>query len=348
MKRLRGEAALLALSIQRIPFLRPEEKLLLWDLVDDELSLSLLLRRDVEAAIGREPGRRAWVPDSSSRPPSATPASWRTRAAASSTSTTRTTRPRCGRPRGPPSASSRRGSDASTPELGRGRRDRRHAGSRRDGDWRPPSTSLAGYRPRALRSSRGLRGASTRRRIAGPSRADAGRRAGATCAVLPCGIDRVYPPGNRPSPRRSSTPAGSCSPSIRPERRSGNTASPSGTGSSRGCARACVVVEAPAKSGALITADHALDEGRDVWVVADCLGGPRSAGIDASPRRGRSGRERRGHPGRLGPRPARGESRLAARREQRSGRRASCLGEATWHAARDEVATGERADGRAR
>ena len=41
-----------------------------------------------------------------------------------------------------------------------------------------------------------------------------------------------------------------------------------------------MVVEAPAKSGALITADHALDENRDVWVSADCLGGPRSAGID--------------------------------------------------------------------
>ncbi len=47
-----------------------------------------------------------------------------------------------------------------------------------------------------------------------------------------------------------------------------------------GMSRACVVVEAPAKSGALITADHALDEGRDVWVSAECLGGPRSAGAD--------------------------------------------------------------------
>ncbi len=55
---------ILALSIQRIAFLRPEEKLLLWDLVDDELSLSLLLCRDVEAAIGRGLGGRPWLPDS--------------------------------------------------------------------------------------------------------------------------------------------------------------------------------------------------------------------------------------------------------------------------------------------
>jgi DNA processing protein len=47
-----------------------------------------------------------------------------------------------------------------------------------------------------------------------------------------------------------------------------------------GLCRACIVVEAPAKSGALITAEHALDEGRDVWVAADCIGGQRSAGID--------------------------------------------------------------------
>jgi predicted Rossmann fold nucleotide-binding protein DprA/Smf involved in DNA uptake len=47
-----------------------------------------------------------------------------------------------------------------------------------------------------------------------------------------------------------------------------------------GMAKSCVVVEAPVKSGALITADHALDEGRDVWVLEACLGGPRSAGVD--------------------------------------------------------------------
>jgi len=41
-----------------------------------------------------------------------------------------------------------------------------------------------------------------------------------------------------------------------------------------------VVVEAPLGSGALITAEHALQEGRDVWVSRICLGGARSAGID--------------------------------------------------------------------
>jgi len=40
-------------------------------------------------------------------------------------------------------------------------------------------------------------------------------------------------------------------------------------------------VEAPKGSGALITADHALTEGRDVFVHGACLGSARNAGGDA-------------------------------------------------------------------
>ncbi len=64
MAKVDDKRLVLALSIQRISFLRPEERLLIWDLVDDELSLSLLLCRDVEAAIGRGLGGRPWLPDS--------------------------------------------------------------------------------------------------------------------------------------------------------------------------------------------------------------------------------------------------------------------------------------------
>jgi DNA processing protein len=45
-----------------------------------------------------------------------------------------------------------------------------------------------------------------------------------------------------------------------------------------GLARSCVVIEAPEHSGALITADHALTEGRDVFVHAECLAGSRDKG----------------------------------------------------------------------
>ena len=38
-----------------------------------------------------------------------------------------------------------------------------------------------------------------------------------------------------------------------------------------GMARSTVIVQAPRRSGALITADYALDQGRDVLVHRDCL-----------------------------------------------------------------------------
>ncbi|HAE23261.1 MAG TPA: hypothetical protein DCG47_13210 [Spirochaetaceae bacterium] len=41
-----------------------------------------------------------------------------------------------------------------------------------------------------------------------------------------------------------------------------------------------MVVEAPAGSGALISADFALEEGRDLFVAKATLKGPRSAGSD--------------------------------------------------------------------
>ena len=47
-----------------------------------------------------------------------------------------------------------------------------------------------------------------------------------------------------------------------------------------GLARAVVVVEAGLKSGSLITARHALEQGRDVWAVPGPVGAPQSAGCN--------------------------------------------------------------------
>jgi DNA processing protein len=108
----------------------------------------------------------------------------------------------------------------------------------------------------------------------------AGAREGATCAVLPCGIDRIYPPGNRPLAGEILDHGGLILSEYPPGEEIHKYRFPERNRIIAGLGRACVVVEAPAKSGALITAEHALDEGRDVWVAKDCLGGPRSAGID--------------------------------------------------------------------
>jgi DNA processing protein len=275
MKNVDAKRLILALAIQRIRFLRPEERLLLWDLVDDELSLSLFLIRDVEAAIGRDLGGRTWAPDSfleaavrdarflessgcrfihyddedypfalreTSRPPFGLFARGGALGAAADSVAVVGTRVPTGR-----------GTNAAF-ELARG-------------------LSEAGV---AVVSglARGIDAAAHRGAMAGAASGGA-----ATCAVLPCGIDRVYPASNRRLACEILDLGGLLLSEYPPGEEIHKYRFPERNRIIAGMARACVV-EAPAKSGALITAEHALDEGRDVWVAADCLGGSRSAGID--------------------------------------------------------------------
>ncbi len=103
---------------------------------------------------------------------------------------------------------------------------------------------------------------------------------GYTMAVLPCGIDRIYPPSNRRLAAAILDSAGALVSEYSPGGEIHKYRFPERNRLIAGMARACVVVEAPGSSGALITAAHALDEGRDVWVHRNCLGGPRNAGGD--------------------------------------------------------------------
>jgi DNA processing protein len=281
MKTFDDKRLVLALAIARIPSLRPEERLLLWDLVDDELSLSLLLAGDLESAMGRSLGGRPWSPDSYLEA-ALRDAAYLERSGCRFVhyddgdyplSLRETARPPFGLfARGlalDPAADAvamvgtrmptGRGLDAAF-DLARG-------------------LSVAGLTV-VSGLARGIDAASHRGALAPSAEGGAAGASGATCAVLPCGIDGVYPPGNRALASAileggglllSEYPPGT---EIRPYR------FPERNRIIAGLCRACIVVEAPAKSGALITAEHALDEGRDVWVAADCLGGPRSAGID--------------------------------------------------------------------
>jgi DNA processing protein len=89
-----------------------------------------------------------------------------------------------------------------------------------------------------------------------------------TCAVLGSGADEVYPAANRILARRILEKGGAVVSEY-----------PPGTGPLRwnfparnriisGLARGVLIVEAPVKSGALITAQFALDQGRDLWVAS--------------------------------------------------------------------------------
>lgn len=100
---------------------------------------------------------------------------------------------------------------------------------------------------------------------------------GHTVGVLGCGLDVAYPPENRDL--------------IREMARKGAVISefPLGTPPAAGnfpvrnrvisgLAQAVVIVEAGRKSGSLITARHALDQGREVFAVPGPVGSPQSEG----------------------------------------------------------------------
>jgi len=273
----------LALAIARIPCLRSEERLLLWDLVDDELSLSLLLPSDLEASIGRNLGRGSWSPDSCLEA-GMSDARYLERSGvrfvqyddeAYPPSLRETARPPFGLfARGlDPDAGGPASSVAEAVAIvgtcmptGRGldsafslARDLSAAGV----------TVVSGL-------ARGIDAAAHRGALAGSAEGGGG----VTCAVLPCGIDGIYPPGHRALASAILEGGGFLLSEYPPGTDIRRYRFPERNRIIAGMARACIVVEAPAKSGALITAEHALDEGRDVWVAGDCLGGQRSAGID--------------------------------------------------------------------
>ena len=270
---------LLALALQRASFLSAEERLRLWDLVDDPTRLSVLSLRDLEALVGRRLEGRRWDPQSL-----------------------------LGRAEEDAVLLERLGArfihhdesdyppllrETAQPPFGlyvRGRMLRSDL----------PSVSIVGTR---LPTGRGLETARSLSRelasaglpiVSGLARGidaaahrgaldarDAGHATGITCAVLPCGVERAYPPSNRGLAAAIIDSGGLLLSEYPPGTEIHKYRFPERNRIIAGMARAVIVVEAPIGSGALITAGEALGEGRDLWVAAACLGGPRSAGIDA-------------------------------------------------------------------
>ncbi|MFP4637098.1 MAG: DNA-processing protein DprA [Spirochaetaceae bacterium] len=105
--------------------------------------------------------------------------------------------------------------------------------------------------------------------------------AGTTVAVLGCGIDLVYPAENRTLARRLLAAGGTIVSEYPPGTPPRQFNFPERNRIISGLARATVVVEAPERSGALITADYALDQGRDLYVHRVAERSPRGAGARA-------------------------------------------------------------------
>jgi len=96
---------------------------------------------------------------------------------------------------------------------------------------------------------------------------------GRALAVLGNGLSDVYPPSSRDLARRILAAGGCLLSELASDDRAEQYTFPERNRIISGLARSVVVVQAPAKSGALITADHGLEQGRDLFVHAEGLPG---------------------------------------------------------------------------
>jgi DNA processing protein len=104
---------------------------------------------------------------------------------------------------------------------------------------------------------------------------------GATIAVLGCGVDRDYPAAHAELARRIVAGGGLVAAEYAPGVEPAPWRFPARNRIIAGLAAATIVVEARERSGALITADLALEEGRDVFAVPGEITSALSAGSNA-------------------------------------------------------------------
>jgi DNA processing protein len=90
-------------------------------------------------------------------------------------------------------------------------------------------------------------------------------------AVLGSGVDEVYPSSNRPLAKRILDSGGALISEYPPGTRPAKWHFPARNRIISALSRAVIIVEAPQKSGALITAAFALEQGRDLWVASSGL-----------------------------------------------------------------------------
>jgi DNA processing protein len=99
---------------------------------------------------------------------------------------------------------------------------------------------------------------------------------GSTVVVLACGIDKVYPPGSRELVDRilpTGTVVSEYPPGVEPDA----YRFPARNRIVAALSRALVVVEGEERSGSLISAEHALELGRDVFAVPGAVTNPLTA-----------------------------------------------------------------------
>lgn len=103
---------------------------------------------------------------------------------------------------------------------------------------------------------------------------------GSTIVVAACGLDRVYPPENRLLFEKIAKEGGALISEYPPGTPPLGRQFPARNRIIAGMARGVVVVEAAERSGSLITADFALEEGRDVFAVPGSIYIPSCVGTN--------------------------------------------------------------------
>ncbi len=109
---------------------------------------------------------------------------------------------------------------------------------------------------------------------------------GATWAVLAGGLDRPSPLSHRRLASKILDKGGALIGEITPGTYPAKYAFPRRNRILSGLSRGCIVVQAPSGSGALITADFALDQNRDLYVASSGLEGASSEGTRNLERQG--------------------------------------------------------------
>jgi DNA processing protein len=104
---------------------------------------------------------------------------------------------------------------------------------------------------------------------------------GTTIAVLGAGLNHVNPVEHRPLAREILESGGAIVSEYPPDTKPDTFRFPERNRIIAGLSQATLVVEAPERSGALITASCALDAGREVFAVPGEISHPRSAGTNA-------------------------------------------------------------------
>lgn len=107
-----------------------------------------------------------------------------------------------------------------------------------------------------------------------------------TWAVLGSGLNRIYPPRNQPLAKRIIENGGALISEYHPDTEAAPYTFPQRNRIVAGLARATVVIEAPERSGALITARLALETNRDVAAVPGDIFSENSKGTNALLRQG--------------------------------------------------------------